>query len=207
VPASSARRGEARRRASPLLRLRGGRLRRGSPRSRLGPAPRPRAAPGRLGLPPPRLRRRRLPLSALRRGLRLHRPPPFPLPLAAPRPLPSRPPRLRLRLLRLGRPSSSSSSSSSGLLRPRPRALGPAAPRRSRLRLELVHPGGVGDGVVVPADVRDVLHVRRRPDLDLRLLGVCNYPHMYRRPLRRPFILTGSTGGWPPAAPCEESTT
>jgi len=120
----------------------------------------------------------------------------------------------------------------------------------------------------VPADVRDVLHVRRLPDLHLWLLRICdtrtadkvnilittptfwfysyisialiwtvlwntfhlggigNYIleekhcsilgwwlclpkicEMYRRPLRRPFILAGSTGGCPPAVPWEESTT
>jgi len=36
------------------------------------------------------------------------------------------------------------------------------------------YPAGRGDGVVVPADVRDVLDIRRVPDLHLRLLGICN---------------------------------
>ena len=36
------------------------------------------------------------------------------------------------------------------------------------------YPAGRGDGVVVPADVRDVLDIRRVPDLHLRLLRICN---------------------------------
>jgi hypothetical protein len=40
----------------------------------------------------------------------------------------------------------------------------------------LAYPGGVGDGGAVPADVRHVLHVRGGSDLDLRLLGVWDYP-------------------------------
>jgi hypothetical protein len=49
-----------------------------------------------------------------------------------------------------------------------------------------------------------------RDSLDLEIDGVRGVPkicEMYRRPLRRPFILTGSTGGCPPAVLCEESTT
>lgn len=160
-------------------------------RRRLGP-PR-RGAPRRPRLPPPLLRRRPrggFSLAVVLPHLRLRRPP---RPLAAsvaPLFAPPRPPR-PLRLVR------SAAASSLVLLRL-------AAFRAPRRWLELVHlrpvigavrdmgdgaiggeeqgggdhPAGRGDGGVVPADVRDVLHVRRVPDLHLRLLHarICKQP-------------------------------
>jgi hypothetical protein len=49
----------------------------------------------------------------------------------------------------------------------------------------------------------------RRRDVSISPRSLClpNICEIYRRPFRSPFILTGSTGGCPPAAPLEGSTT